>query len=174
MNIREEILREHSKAQCLRIAQYIGDDKQRFEELMYLFLNDEYLVYQRAAWVVSTVANKYPDHIQPHILPMLENLKNNHHPSVTRNTVRVLRYLDKIPESSIGLAASICFKYLTTPSVPIAIRVFSMHILYKICLVEPDLKEELKMSIEDGIWHGSAGYKSVGRTILQKLLRLKQ
>ena len=91
MNIKEEILREHSKAQCLRIAHYIGDDKQRFDELMYLFLNS----------------------------------------SVTRNTVRVLRYLDKIPESSIGLAASICFNYLTTPSVPIAVRVFSMHILYK-------------------------------------------
>ncbi len=173
MNLREEILREHSKAQCLRIAHYIGDDKQRFDELMYLFLNDEYRVCQRAAWVVSTVADKYPDLIQPYILPMLENLKNNHHPSVTRNTVRVLRYLDKIPESSIGFAASICFNYLTTPSVPIAIRVFSMHILYKICLIEPDLKEELKMSIEDGMEHGSAGYKSAGRTILQKLKKLK-
>ena len=117
MNIGEEILREHSKAQCLRIAHYIGDDKQRFDELMYLFLNDEYRVCQRAAWVVSVIAEKYPDIIQPCILPMLENLKNNHHASVTRNTVRVLRYLDRIPESSIGLAASICFKYLTTPSI---------------------------------------------------------
>ena len=105
---------------------------------------------------------------------MLENLKNNNHPSVTRNTVRVLRYMHEIPESSIGLAASICFKYLSTPSVPIAIRVFSMHILYKICLVEPDLKDELKMSIEDGMQHGSPGYKSAGRTILQKLLKLKK
>ena len=49
MNIRDEILREHSKAQCLRIAQYIGEDKQRFDELMYLFLNDEYRVCQRVA-----------------------------------------------------------------------------------------------------------------------------
>lgn len=169
MNLREEILREHSKAHCLRIAHYIGDDKQRFDELMYLFLNDEYRVCQRAAWVVSTVADKYPNLIQVYILPMLENLKNNNHVSVTRNTVRVLRYMEKIPESSIGLAASICFKYLTTPSVPIAVRVFSMHILYKICLIEPDLKEELKMSIEDGMEHGSAGYKSAGRTILKKL-----
>ena len=119
MNLREEILREHSKAKCLRIAHYIGEDKQRFDELMYLFLNDKYSVCQRAAWVVSTVADKYLDLIQPHILPMLENLKNNHHASVTRNTVRVLRYWDKIPQSSIGLAASVCFKYLTTPSVNI-------------------------------------------------------
>ena len=131
MNIREEILREHSKAQSLRIAHDIGEDKQRFEELMYLFLNDEYRVCQRAAWVVSIVTDKYPDLIQSYILPMLENLKNNNHPSITRNTVRVLRYMHEIPESSIGLAASICFKYLSTPSVPIAIRVFSMHILYK-------------------------------------------
>ena len=115
MNIREEILREHSKAQSLRIAHYIGEDKQRFEELMYLFLNDEYRVCQRAAWVVSTVTDKYPDLIQSYILPMLENLKNNNHPSVTRNTVRVLTYMHEIPESSIGLAASIYFKYLTTP-----------------------------------------------------------
>ena len=115
MNLREEILREHSKAQCLQIAHYFGEDKQRFKMLMYLFLNVEYRVCQRAVWVVITVADKYPDLIQPYMLAMPENLENNNHASVTRNTVRVLRYMREIPESSIGLAASIYFKYLTTP-----------------------------------------------------------
>ena len=38
MNLKEEILKEHSKKQCDAIVKYIGNDKKRFAELMKLFL----------------------------------------------------------------------------------------------------------------------------------------
>ncbi|MEJ7671786.1 MAG: hypothetical protein WKF59_03550 [Chitinophagaceae bacterium] len=49
MNLRDEILKEHSKAQCNKIVQWVGDSQKRFEELFHLFLTDEYRVVQRAA-----------------------------------------------------------------------------------------------------------------------------
>jgi hypothetical protein len=50
MKLRETILKEHSKANCIRIVKWVGDDQKRFDELFSLFLNDEYRVVQRAAW----------------------------------------------------------------------------------------------------------------------------
>ena len=48
MNLREALLKEHSKVQTMRIVEYVGDDKERFAQLMDLFLNDVYRVSQRA------------------------------------------------------------------------------------------------------------------------------
>jgi hypothetical protein len=49
MNLREEILKEHSKAQSNKIVSWIGNSQKKFDELFNLFLNDEYRVTQRAA-----------------------------------------------------------------------------------------------------------------------------
>jgi len=53
MNLRSEILAEHSKAQAAKIVEWIGDSQQRFDELVKLFLHDEYKVMQRAGWPLS-------------------------------------------------------------------------------------------------------------------------
>ena len=53
MNLKEEILHEHSKAQVMRIVAYIGADAERFDEAMKLFLEGDYRVTQRIFWVVS-------------------------------------------------------------------------------------------------------------------------
>ena len=50
MNLRKEILKEHSKKQCEKNVAWIGNDKKRFNELFYLFLNGEYRITQRSAW----------------------------------------------------------------------------------------------------------------------------
>ncbi|MBK8496606.1 MAG: hypothetical protein IPL50_17600 [Chitinophagaceae bacterium] len=39
MNLRAEILKEHSKAQCNTIVQWVGADQKRFDELLdYFFM----------------------------------------------------------------------------------------------------------------------------------------
>ena len=67
LNLREPILAEHSKAYCIRIVKWIGNNQQRFDEMIKLFLHDEYMVVQRAGWPVSEVVIKYPLLIQPHL-----------------------------------------------------------------------------------------------------------
>jgi len=53
MKLREEILKEHSKAQCNKIVEWVGKSQLRFDELFHLFISDENLVVQRASWPVS-------------------------------------------------------------------------------------------------------------------------
>jgi hypothetical protein len=47
-----------------------------------------------------------------------------------------------------------------------------MTVLFNIVKKYPELKDELKMSIEDQLPYGSAGFKSRGRRILKSLEKI--
>lgn len=167
MNLREELLREHSKKQTIRIVDYVGDDKERFAELMNLFLTDVYRIGQRAAWPVSYCGSAHPELITPYIKKMLKNLNNPVHDSVKRNTVRVLQNFH-IPKALQGLAVKQCMR-LVEGNEPIAIKVFSITLLGNIAKEHPELKHELKILIETQIPYASAGFLSRATKILKSL-----
>jgi len=173
MNLQEELLREHSGPQAKKIAGYIGNDPKLFAALVDLMLETEYRISQRAAWVVSHSIQQHPDLLFPHIGAILKNLENGGpmHVAVKRNSIRILQLID-IPEKWMGRAANICFQYLTDAKESIAVHAFSMTVLYHITLKNPELKNELKMVIEELLPHGSAGVKNRGKRILKSLEKL--
>ncbi len=115
MNLKEIILAEHSKANCVRIIKWIGSSQQRFDELVDLFLNDEYRVVQRAGWPSSHVAIAHPILIKKHFSKLLKNLKKpGIHDAVKRNTVRLLEEIE-IPEKFHGEVMNFCFDYIISP-----------------------------------------------------------
>ena len=154
MNIREALEAEHSKAQAMRIVAYIGDDTARLDELMLLFFDNNYRISQRAAWSVSWLADSKPTLILPYLERMILNVKNEKlHPAIRRNTMRVLRELPEIPNNLLGLAADASFHFLENPSEAVAVRAFSMRVLHKICQKEPELRDELRLLLEDILQH---------------------
>ena len=174
MNIREALLEEHSKAQTMKIVQFIGKNQDRFDQLMDLFFNDEYRVTQRAAWVVRYATEAHRPLFQPHLERIIEHLKNpTVHDAVKRNSLKLLTEME-IPSSLWGELVNICFGFLDDPQQAIAIRVFSMEILYQITLQEPDLADELKLLIEDHWEHASAGFRSRGKKVLKGLAKLQK
>jgi len=173
MDIRTELLAEHSKKQTLKITNYVGSDQKKYDHLIKLFLADEYRVTQRAAWVVSHCAEKYPFLINKHLEPIVKNLQGPIHVAVKRNTLKLLQDID-LPLNLQGIAATVCFDFLLDPKEPIAIKVFSMQVVYNICEKEPDLADELKLVLEDLLPNASAGIRSRATKVLKKLQKLKQ
>lgn len=115
MHLRSSILAEHSKAQCNKIVQWVGNDQKRFDELFNLFLHDEYRVVQRAAWPVSYCVIAHPEFIKNHWASLIKHVqKPGIHDSVKRNTVRLLQYLD-IPKKHQGQIMDICFGFVESP-----------------------------------------------------------
>ncbi len=172
MDLKAALLEEHSKAQAMKIVQYIGTDQKKFDELLQFFLTNEYRISQRAAFSLGHACEAHPHLIAPHLRTIIENLQDDTvHDAVKRNTVRVLQDMD-IPEDLLGLTADICFNYLNDPKVAVAIRIFSMTVLFNICKKEPDLANELKLVIEDHFEHGTTGFKGRGRKILKKLHKM--
>jgi len=171
VKLRQEILKEHSKAQCTKIVNWVGGSQQRFDELFRLFLNDEYRVVQRAAWPLSYCVIAHPSFISKHWKQLLDNLKKpNLHDSVKRNSIRLMEDID-IPEKFHGEVMNICFGYLESPAEPLAVKVFSMSVLAKLAKEYPEIKTELKLIIEDQLPHQTAGFKSRAKKILKEFAR---
>lgn len=172
MKLREEILKEHSKAQCTKIVKWVGGNQQRFDELFDLFLNDEYRVVQRTAWPIGFAVMAVPALIQPHWKELISKLKEpGVHDAVKRNGVRLMQDLD-IPEVFHGDVMDICFNFLESPKEAIAIKAFSMTVVANLAKHYPEIKTELKLIIEDQLPHQTAGFKSRAKKILKQLERL--
>ena len=171
MTLREEILKEHSKAHSIRLARKIEANQEDFDGLMELFFGTEYRVTQRAAWIVSQCAEVHPWLLEKHLKSMIENLQRPVHDAVKRNTLRILQFME-LPEDLLGITAEICFQFLNSGFEPVAIKVFSMTVLFNIVRKYPELKEELKISIEDQLPYGSAGFKSRGQKTLKALEKI--
>lgn len=166
MNLRQEILKEHSKAQYSKIVKWVGADQKKFDELFHLFLNDEYRVVQRAAWPVSYCVIGHPGLISKHWKQLIKQLQEtNVHVAVRRNAVRLMQDID-IPEKYHGEIMDICFRFLESPTEALAVKVFSMTVLHNLSKKYPEIKNELRLIIEEQLPHQTAGFKSRARKIL--------
>ena len=170
MNIKQALDTEHSKDLTLRIINYIGDDADRMAELMACFFSDQYRLCQRASWAVGYMAEKNPTLLEPYLERMILNLNKPIHDAIMRNTMRVFRDLPTIPDDLLGITADVCFRYVTTPSVAVAIRSFAKRVLEKICKKVPELKEELRLTLEDLMHYETApAFKSAAKDILKRI-----
>ena len=159
-NLKEAILKEHSKAQCSKIVNWIGASQQRFNELFSLFLTDEYRVVQRAAWPISYCVIAYPNFIKKHWGSLIKNLqKPNLHNAVKRNSIRLLQHID-IPKKYQGQIMNLCFKYVESPTEAVAIKAFSLTVLSNLAKQYPQIIPEIKLLIEAQLAHQTAAFKS--------------
>ncbi len=166
-NLREQILKEHSKAQCTTIVNWVGASQQRFDELFNLFLNDEYRVVQRAAWPVSYCVMAHPEFIKKHWPALIKNLqKPNLHNAVKRNSIRLLQDI-KIPKKYQGQIMDICFKYVESPTEAVAVKAFSLTVLGNLAKQYPEIIPEIKLLIEEQLPHQTAAFKSRAKVFLK-------
>lgn len=169
MNVRQEILKEHSKAQCNKIVHWVGANQERFNDLFHLFLHDEYRVVQRAAWPVSNCVMQYPALINSHWKSLIKHLKKeNLHDAVKRNGLRLMQDI-KIPVKYHGEIMNLCFTSLESPKEALAIKVFSMNVLGNLAGIYPDIIPELTFMIKEQFPHQSAGFKSRAMKVLKIL-----
>ncbi|MES2003273.1 MAG: hypothetical protein V4450_02035 [Bacteroidota bacterium] len=166
MDIKTEILKEHSKEQAGKIAAYACLSKKNFKELVQCFMSNEYRLAQRAAWSVSWAARKKPEMISPYIKDLVAVLeKKDVHPAVIRNSVRILEQIE-IPEVFHGEVMNACFQFIEAPTTPVAIKAFSLTTLYNLSKTYPEIKAELKLIIEERWETETAAFRSRGRKII--------
>lgn len=169
MELRETILAEHSKAQTNAIVKWVGNSQERFDALFHLFLTDEYRVVQRAAWPLSYCVIGHPQFIEKHFKELINNLHNPKLPgAVKRNTLRLLQHLE-IPEEFHGEIMNLCFDYITSPDEPAAVKAFALTILQNLAQSYPEIKDEVKIIIEDRWEVESPAFRSRAKKFLADL-----
>ncbi|MBX2990671.1 MAG: hypothetical protein KF749_05825 [Bacteroidetes bacterium] len=169
MNLEEQILKEHSKHNTVRIARWVGSDKKRFKQLMDLFLKGEYRVTQRSAWIVSHCADEHPVLLLPYLNKMIDRMMEpDVHVAARRNVVRLLQNIE-VPPKLAGKVATICFELLASRKEPVAVKCFCMTVLGNIAKQEPDLGNEIRLIVEQQIPWGTAGFRARAKKVLKGL-----
>jgi hypothetical protein len=143
-------------------------DEEVFRQVLECIFSPEEKVAWRAAWIIDSATEGYPELLEPYLLRIIEHFKNTKNSSINRIFTRLLcRY--SLPEEYLGMLVDRCFKLLS-PLEPVAVRVNSMQLLFNISQQEPELQPELAMVISGLIEEGgSTGLLNKAEKILKKL-----
>lgn len=151
------------------VTEAVGNNLQHFKEVMDIALNDIPKISSRAGRVVLLCSIKYPDlliSVLDEVIGKIPELKNH---GALRTLLKVLTTIDISDHKHLSILLENCFKFLTDNDYPVAIKIYSMEILFRICTIEPDLKYELISVIEDQVPKNSNSFKAKARHILKEL-----
>lgn len=166
MNIRDAFLETYSKEQGKKITRYVGNDAERFAELMKHLLGPIYRLSQRAAGPVSFCIERHPELAKPYFNVLIKQLERaDAHVAVKRNVARLLQFVE-IPKRYHGRVFDACYNLLADPAEPVAVRVFSMTVAAKIAANEPELLDELRLVAKKYPQAATAGFRSRARRVL--------
>jgi 8-oxo-dGTP diphosphatase len=128
----------------------------------------------RASWTLTKVCDRIPELIYPYLPKIVENLGKIDNESTLRSFLRILSLsdLEKINKHQQGLLADFCFNVLNSGFSAIAVKAYSMEILYKLSIMYPELANELSASIRMLMEDASAGITARGQLIIKKLAEI--
>jgi len=141
--------------------------------LAYSYSDDRKLSF-RASWTLSRVFDKNPEMMLPYLEDIVEKLNSLDNESTQRSFLRIISLADysRLSLKHHGILADHCFKALNSGFSAIAIKAYSMEIIYRLALIYPELANELSASIAMVQGEGSAGVKARGNIILGKLAEI--
>jgi len=127
-----------------------------------------------ASWTLSKVCDKFPEIILPFLSQIVDSLDRIDNESTLRSFLRIISLTDmaEINNRRHGFLADFCFSQLNSGLSAVAVKAYSMEILYRLSLIYPELATELSASIVILMEDGSAGITSRGRMILKKLAEI--
>jgi hypothetical protein len=152
-------------------ASMVYEDPTLIQPLLEVSWSDEYPWCQRASRVLWICSLQDPQLLQPHVSKIINRMGLQKSESVRRNFLKLFYDTDfKLSERDHSLLLDLCYDYLNGPF-SIAVRVYSMDVLYKLTREIPEIQRELYAIIENELPESSAGYKSHGIKIMKKIER---
>ena len=149
----------------------LGGSGKTFYSLLDLSINEKDPIAWRAAWILDGSDEHYPGLAKKHIPAIISALPGLESAGTLRSLLRLLtRY--EIPEEDQGILIDLCFGYLVSELIPVAVKAHAMQIIYQHALIYPELKEELVSILEDQMDNNSVGFRSRGNRIIRDLAKL--
>ena len=131
------------------ICEKVKEHPHLLKELIHCFLHEPSRITQRSSWIITQVAEKDYQLISPYLPLTIEKLKEpGISDAVKRNTIRLLQFIE-INEELEGEVMNICFDFLSSGKEAVAIKAFSLTVLAQLCQKYPEIRNELKILVED-------------------------
>lgn len=169
MNIRLELETDLTKDQIQSITYYACSSVARFKKLMECFFDSNHRIVLRASWIVLESIEYKMQMLVPFIPDLIASIvfpQNAEH--IIRNSLRILEMI-QIPIKYHAQIMNACFDYISSPQTPIAIKAYSLTILYQLSIKYPEIQGELKFIIEENWDKETPAFKSRGKKILVQI-----
>lgn len=169
MSLREDVLRAR-KGMAFEILERIEEEPKLLNDLIEIILSDKHPEAWRAAWILDWYVRTYEkESAQAYInefIILLDKTENN---SLRGRLLKLFQSLN-LNVDNIGLLFDVSYRLFYNSNVPSFVTLYSMQILFLITRVEPELKNELIIILEDMIPHLSKSYiKKGAQKMLKKL-----
>ena len=171
MNLRTELLREHSARQTEMLTQCVCLRHNHFEELLALFFHGTPREKQLAADVLAMASTRRAAWLLPHLEALLAAAQPTagHHPAVRRAVAKALQFI-AVPEEWQALAFDTCLGMLASPAEPVAIRAYALSAAAHLATPYPELAGEVLAAAEKALsMTNSAAMRSRAARELPKL-----
>lgn len=165
---RELIVHENSRVHIVSVAAYIGNDKQKFLQLINVMTENSPKHAQKASWVMEHCYKAHPELVIAHIAQLLDLIKPEVHQGVRRAIFHCLEN-QPMSDDQAGIALEKGFHCLTSATESVAVKAFAMGMLLNLTQEYPELKHELRLQIEAQLPYQSPGYKSKAARVLAAL-----
>ncbi|MBM3405397.1 MAG: hypothetical protein FJY10_10980 [Bacteroidetes bacterium] len=145
-----EILQMGSERAVADLAvEAIGTDPLRFHVMLDYCYLEKYPISMRAARVVQLCCEQHPELIIPHIQKVTQHMITSSIDGVKRNFLKIMDdFLDPEKLADQGLLLDTCFNWLINPREKPATRVHCIGLILKLSASEPDIRQELRASVE--------------------------
>jgi predicted AAA+ superfamily ATPase len=170
MNI-EELLPDTGKLTAIHAADVAMQKPVLIKELLNIAFKDKQPVSLRAANTIEKIDSKMPELIRPYYSKIINSLPKFNTDGVKRCLLKIFTRHTDLKEDLLCKLIDLCFSYMISPSEPIAIKAYSLQILYSISNKEKDLKNELIFAVRDQMEKNSGSFRAVGNKILKKLYK---
>jgi hypothetical protein len=169
-NFRELLLKGNSRSYTDFVADIVTRRPELISELWEIYLSMEEPVSRRAAWVIDTASENKPHWVEPFLVPLIEKLPLFDHDGLKRHALRMISRLP-FPTGSEGALMNISFGWLISATESVAVKMYSIQILYRLSQTEPDILQELYDTIEFQMADGTPGFRSIGSKMMSDIDR---
>jgi len=164
----KELLYDSSQMVCEVLVTRIVENPSWIKPLLEISLQEKEPWCQRASRVLAITGCRFPAFLKPYTSLILKKLFELKSQSVRRNFLKIFADVDvKLSQKEQSLLLDHCIGYLSG-SYPIAVRVYSMEVLFRFSMKHPDLHKELRLIISDQLHDNSAAVKSRAKRIIKK------
>ncbi len=156
------------------VANSAIENPEIFRKLIDFSYSEDKRLAFRSSWTLTKVCDNYPELINPYLPRIIEALDKVDNESAQRSFLRILSLCEwhSLNNRHHGMLAEHCFNALRSGSSAIAIKAYSMEIVYRLALIYPELANELSVTVSMLQEGGSAGIVARGHMILKKLAEI--
>ena len=158
---------DRSEANIRKWVSYIIDHNIALHT-MHAVLDAERTVSMRFTWLIGGLCEQAPEIV----LPSVAYFYSKRHDVVFANYDRSLAkmfWLAGVPAEIEGAAIDDMFRWLMDANITVSTKTYSMFALHNLTAKYPELKNELKISLEDQLGKSTADFDKRLRKMLESL-----